>query len=109
MEQVEQFKKQKEAASLSGAIQQQNSSHAPFVALTTNSAISMATEVTNSNSSHVSSETLTTPPNSSSKPLVDFNQSNQLLLENIVSQGHSSQHSDISLASLSSSSGMYTE
>ena len=98
LEQV-QFKKQKEAASLAEASQQPNSSHTPFVALPTIANATIATVVTNSNSSHVSSDSLTTPPGPSSN--ADYNQSNQ----SVVSQGHSSQHSDISLASLSS--GVY--
>ena len=91
-------------ASLSGASQQSNSSHALFVAPTTTSNpilhVAITTTITSSTSSHVSSESLTTPSNGyspSSKPLADFNQSNK-----IEKQGHTPQHSDISLASLSS-------
>lgn len=101
-EQVQQFKKQKEAVSLSEASQQPNSSHTPFVALPTSNTIAnvtITTVVTNSNSSHVSSESLTTPPDPPSS--ADYNQSNQLQ-ENVNPQGHSSQYTDISLASLSS-------
>ena len=106
MEQVQEYKRQKENVPSTGASQQPGLSHAPFVALTTGSPISrvtITTATTNSTSSHVSSESLTTANgySPSFKALVDFNQSNQTQ-ENIASQGHTPQQSDISLASLSS-------
>jgi len=94
---VQQFNKQKEANQTTEISQQLTSSHTPL------SPVSMVTVVTNSDSSHVNSDSLATPPNGhniSSKPFANFNQSDQIK-EN-VSQ---SQHSDISLASLSS--GLY--
>ena len=106
LEQVRQFRKQKEVASLSGASgQQRNSSHTPFVALSaskTTPHVAIKTIVTNSSSNHVSSESVTssngyTP---SYRLSTGFNQSNQS--QNVITKDHTPQHSDISLASLSS-------
>ena len=108
LEQVRQFRKQKEATSLPGTDSQQpNSSHTPLVALSTSNTtphVAITTFVTNSNSNYVSSESVTSSDSyaPSYQLSTGVNQSNQLQ-EDVIPQDHTPhQLSDISLASLSS-------